>query len=121
AYVYLLFGTPHESLESARRTRDFTLQHQEQIGFLNLAIFNMTLYEQPAELLEARPFTAADLSLYTDFVHPRGWARKQVRQFLDKEFRRHPAIAGIVKRDPPVFTSNHAAFFSRTPYHQSFI
>jgi hypothetical protein len=34
-----------------------------------------------------------------------------IRQFLDKEFRRHPAIAPILRRDPPVFTSNHAPFF----------
>jgi hypothetical protein len=34
-----------------------------------------------------------------------------IRQFLDKEFKRHPAIASILRRDPPVFTSNHAPFF----------
>ena len=110
-YVYLLFGTPHESPESARRTLGFTVQHHEQIGFLNLAIFNMTAYEGSGELFETRSFNDADLSLYTDFVHPLGWDRKKVRRFLDREFKRHPAIAGIVKRDPPVFTSSHAAFF----------
>jgi hypothetical protein len=36
-----------------------------------------------------------------------------IRQFLDKEFKRHPAIASILRRDPPVFTSNHAPFFVR--------
>ncbi len=35
-----------------------------------------------------------------------------VRQFLDKEFKRHPAIAPILRRDPPIFTSNPAPFFA---------
>lgn len=50
---------------------------------------------------------------YRNFAHPRGWNRPQVRQFIDKEFRRHPSIAEIIRRDPPFFTSNHGAFFAR--------
>ncbi|HWI41616.1 MAG TPA: radical SAM protein, partial [Verrucomicrobiae bacterium] len=49
--------------------------------------------------------------LYTSFRHPRGWDRPQVRRFL-AEFRRHPAVARILRNDPPLFTSNHAPFFS---------
>jgi hypothetical protein len=30
---------------------------------------------------------------------------------MDKEFRKHPAIAPILRREPPLFTSNHAPFF----------
>jgi hypothetical protein len=44
-------------------------------------------------------------------VHPRGWDRKKVRLFLNNEFKKDPAIAPIVAKDPPIFTSNHAPFF----------
>jgi radical SAM superfamily enzyme YgiQ (UPF0313 family) len=110
-YVYLLFGTPAETMERARRTLDFTVKHGECIDFLNLAVFNMPVSGPDSEKLETRPFYEGDLSLYTSFVHPSGWDRPSVRTFLDKEFKRHPAIASILRRDPPLFTSNHAAFF----------
>ena len=61
--------------------------------------------------METKHFYEGDLSLYTDFDHPKGWSRSFIRQFLDKEFKRHPALAPILRRDPPVFTSNHAPFF----------
>lgn len=110
-YVYLLFGTPWETLEGARRTLLFTAGHGECIDFLNLAIFNMPVYGPEAERSETRPFYEGDLSLYTNFTHPSGWERPMVRSFLDKEFRRHPVVAAILRRDPPFFTSNHAPFF----------
>jgi hypothetical protein len=110
-YVYLLFGTPAETMERARRTLDFTVRHGPCIDFLNLAVFNMPACGPEADKFDVRPFYEADLSLYSDFVHPSGWHRPLVRSFLDKEFRRHPVIAAILRRDPPVFTSNHAAFF----------
>jgi len=43
------------------------------------------------------------------------WDRKKVRLFLDREFRRNPAIASILKNEVPVFTSNHAPFFACIP------
>jgi len=110
-YVYLLFGTPGESPVSARNTLDFVARHHKQIGFLNLAVFNMPHVNPGKESAGGRGFYEADLSLYTDFDHPKGWDRKAVRRFLDREFTRHPSIAAIVKRDPPSFTSNHAPFF----------
>ncbi len=112
AYVYLLFGTPAETLREARKTLQFTAQHAGEIGFLNLAVFNLPVYGKEAEALTTRMHYEGDLSLYADFVHPKGWNRHLVRQFLDKEFRREPAIASIIRRDPPFFTSNHAPFFS---------
>jgi hypothetical protein len=117
AYVYLLFGTPGESYESARCTLDFVARHHEQIGFLNLAIFNMPLVTPVQETAGHKSFYEADLSLYTDFEHVQGWDRKAVRRFLDREFTRHPCVAAIVKRDPPSFTSNHAAFFAGPQHH----
>ena len=109
-YVYLLFGTPSEGLIEARRTLEFIVEHQDCIGFLNLAIFNMPIHGPEVEHMETKTFYEGDLSLYTSFDHPKGWSRQLVRQFLDKEFKRHPAIASILRRDPPVFTSNHAPF-----------
>ncbi|MEN8142657.1 MAG: radical SAM protein [Thermodesulfobacteriota bacterium] len=111
-YVYLLFGTPPEARAEARRTMDFTVEHSPAITFLNLAIFNMPLNSPDAEGLALSDFYQGDLSLYTDFAHPKKWGRKEVRHFLDREFKRHPAIAEIIRRDPPFFTSNHAPFFS---------
>lgn len=112
-YIYLLFGTPWEGLEEARKTLRFVAQHHECINFLNLAIFNMPVHGPEVHRMETEPFYEGDLSLYTGFRHPKGWSRPLVRQFLDKEFKRHPAIAPILRRDPPVFTSNHAPFFIR--------
>ncbi len=112
AYVYLLFGTPSESESEARATLEFTVRHSEHIGFLNLAIFNLPLAGRGREGLEVIPHSEGDLSLYAGFRHPRGWDRAKVRRFLDREFRRHPAMAPILRRDPRFFTSNHAAFFN---------
>ena len=86
-------------------------------GFETGLFFQETGYGFPAQGPEAQtfgalPFYEGDLSLYTDFVHPAGWDRKSVRAFLDREFRRHPSIAPILRRDPPFFTSNHAPFIS---------
>jgi hypothetical protein len=110
-YVYLLFGTIFETLYAARKTLEFTVAHAREIGFLNLAIFNLPAYGPDVDTLATENFYTGDLSLYRAFVHPKEWHRKRVRQFLDREFKRHPAIAAILKNDPVVFTSNHAPFF----------
>jgi radical SAM superfamily enzyme YgiQ (UPF0313 family) len=110
-YVYILFGTPPEGQAEARRTLEFVVKHHDSIGFLNLAVFNMPIYAPEAQHMKTKSFYEGDLSLYANFDHPKGWSRPLVRQFLDKEFKRHPAIAPILRRDPPVFTSNHAPFF----------
>lgn len=110
-YLYLLFGAPAETLDSARRTLDFVAEHGEAIHFLNLAVFNMPLWGPEAAEYESSEFYAGDLSLYTGFRHPCGWNRREVRRFLDQEFRRHTVVSRLLKNDPPVFTSSHAAFF----------
>lgn len=112
-YVYLLFGTPFEGLKEARKTLEFVVDHRESIRFLNLAIFNMPIDRAERHRGRTTPFYEGDLSLYTGFEHPKGWNRPSVRQFLDKEFKRHPVIASILRRDPPAFTSNHAPFFAK--------
>jgi len=111
AYVYLLFGTPAESFTEAKKTLEFVVEHRDEIGFLNLAVFNLPAYGPDAETLETKDFYAGDLSLYRQFVHPKGWDRNHVRQFLDREFKRNSAVSSILRRDPPSFTSNHAPFF----------
>ncbi|MBI5074940.1 MAG: radical SAM protein [Nitrospirae bacterium] len=112
-YVYLLFGTPVETEASAKKTLEFTAQHSDCINYLNLAIFNMPICGKASAALSSRTFSEGDLSLYADFLHPQGWDRKKVRLFLDREFKRHPAISAILKQEVPVFTSNHAPFFAR--------
>ena len=111
SYVYLLFGTPGETLADARRTLDFTVKHAAEIGFLNLALFNMPVGSLEAQELKTSSFYEGDLSLYTDFEHPGGWNRKSVRQFIEGEFKRHETVSTILKKEPPLFTSNHASFF----------
>jgi radical SAM superfamily enzyme YgiQ (UPF0313 family) len=111
-YLYLLFGTPAETEGEARRTLEFVVRHREEIRFLNLAIFNMPAYGDEVGEYETEPFYHGDLSLYTGFRHPRGWDRKRVRDFLDHEFKREPAVAALLRNAPPLFTSNHAAFFT---------
>ena len=110
-YVYLLFGTPAEDQAAAEKTQDFVISHAPWLDFLNVAIFNLPLFSDEAEENKTFPFYEGDLSLYAHFHHPKGWCRGKVRQFLDKRFKRHPAIAPILRRDPPVFTSNHAPLF----------
>jgi radical SAM superfamily enzyme YgiQ (UPF0313 family) len=111
-YVYLLFGTPAETHTAAQHTLAFVAAHAEEIGCMNIAIFNLPLNSPEAVDLETAGFYEGDLSLYTDFRHPQGWNRRLVREFLDAEFRRHPAIRPILKNHPPLFTSNHAPLFA---------
>jgi radical SAM superfamily enzyme YgiQ (UPF0313 family) len=110
-YCYLLFGTPAESEDAARRTLEFAVRHHQAITFLNLAVFNMPLYGEEAVIYGNEPFYEGNLSLYTSFRHPGAWDRRAVRTFLEREFKRHPVIAAILRNDPPYFSSNHAPFF----------
>ncbi len=110
-YIYLLFGTPGETEAEARQTLSFVERHHEYINFLNLAIFNMPRYSVETSSLEISDFYAGDLSMYSNFIHPQGWNRREVRHFLDTIFKRSPTIASILQKDPPFFTSNHAPFF----------
>lgn len=112
-YLYLLFGTPAEGRAEAEETWRFTLEHRSAISFLNLAIFNLPLGSPETKGLALREFYPGDLALYHDFIHPKGWNRPDIRRFLDRTFRKHPETRQIIRRDPPTFTSNHAAFFAR--------
>ena len=110
-YIYLLFGTPAEDREAALRTRDFAAQNAHLIDFMNTAIFNLPVNSEEAKYLDTDQFYEGDLSLYTGFKHPKGWGRKEIRQFLKKDFSSVPEIREILNRVPPVFDSSHAPFF----------
>jgi Radical SAM superfamily len=111
-YIYLLFGTPSEDLESAMKTQEFVENHHQAITYLNLAIFNLPLGSTEVEHLHVSDFYEGDLSIYCNFEHPKGWNRGNIRRFLDTSFKRSPEIAPIMQNDPPFFTSNHAPFLS---------
>ena len=111
-YIYLLFGTPAEDLESAKKTQEFVEQHHQAITYLNLAIFNLPLGSKEVGQLHVSDFYDGDLSIYCNFEHPKGWSRGKIRRFLDSSFKRSTEIAPIMQNDPPFFTSNHAPFLS---------
>lgn len=110
-YVYLLFGTPPENERSALKTLDFVIEHRDCIDFFNLAIFNLPAGSIEAQNLNTGDFYEGDLSLYKNFQHPLGWHRPIVRNFLEKTFKKHPAVSLILRHMPEFFTSNHAPFF----------
>ena len=110
-FLYVLFGTPAETRDAARRTRDFVASHADRIDFLNVALFNLPVASAEAPRLATRAFYEGDLSLYREVAHPSGWNRDTVRAFVAEEFEADPAIKAILARTPPVFTSNHAPFF----------
>jgi hypothetical protein len=112
-YVYVLFGTAAEDEAAALATRDFLAEQADAIDFVNAAIFNLPIAGAAASGLDHRQFYAADLSLYREFVHPSGWNRPEVRAFLRGPFLEPPAVAALVARTPPVFTSSHAVYFRR--------
>lgn len=107
-YAYLLFGTPAEDEAAARRTLEFVARQNDNIDFLNIAVFNMPASSADTQRYPTEPFYAGDLSLYVNFQHPLNWNRRNVRSFLQREFYRHPAVAPILRRDPPFFSSNLA-------------
>ena len=111
-YVYLLFGTPAEDSVKAQDTLDFVVKHHKIISFLNLAIFNLPSNSPVATDLILHQFYDGDLCLYRNFNHPKGWDRTHIRRFLAKTFKKHPIIQPIIRRDPPIFTSNHAPIFN---------
>ncbi|MCF8076474.1 MAG: radical SAM protein, partial [Desulfotignum sp.] len=111
-YVYLLFGTQFEDRSSAHTTLAFTQAHAQYIDYLNLAVFNLPRFSEEAKDLETREFYQGDLSLYLNFIHPAGWDRKQVKQFLDKTFKKQLAIGSGFRKNPAFFSANHAMFFN---------
>lgn len=100
---------------SGRRMLQLGLESGPQ-WFLNQSILNLPHGAPELEDVEhfALPGRNGDLSLYTDFRCTRGMDRKQAKRFLLKVFRRHPLVVRILRREPPAFTSSHAALFLST-------
>ena len=83
SYIYILFGTPYESPEEAKKTALFIAEHHDEIDFLNVAIFNLPLRSPDSKSVSTMTFYEGDLSLYSDFIHPSGWNRRNIRAFLE--------------------------------------
>ncbi len=111
-YVYLLFGTSFEDEAAARKTLEYTKEHKGYIDYLNLAVFNLPKFSEDADELDTSEFYHGDLSLYLNFVHPAGWERRKVKNFLDKEFKKQLAIGSEFRKNPAFFSSNHAMLFN---------
>ncbi|MEA3544125.1 MAG: radical SAM protein [Thermodesulfobacteriota bacterium] len=119
SYVYIMLGTPGETEADAEMTLSFLEQHAEKIGFLNISIMNLPrgseLLENPelygidrSQLRDA----ASPLGLYHEFQSATGWDRAAARKFLNQRLLGSPVIREIVKRNPPLFSSSHAFFFT---------
>ncbi len=119
SYVYIMLGTPGETQADAEMTLNFLERHAEKIGFLNISIMNLP---RGSELLENPEIYGIDssklrdvdspLGLYHEFESATGWDRAAARKFLNQRLLGSPTIRTIVKRNPPIFSSNHAVFFT---------
>ncbi len=111
-YIYILFGTLRETEILAYRTLSYIASHSDEINFINTAIFNLPRFGDDADSIETERFYEGDLSLYLNFIHPKGWNRKDIRRFISKKLKKHPLIGPSIRNIPPFFTSNHAVFIS---------
>jgi hypothetical protein len=98
-FLYVLFGTPAETRDAARRTRDFVAAHADRIDFLNVALFNLPVASADAPHLATRAFYEGDLSLYREFTAAgtRTWSG------LVRRVRRRSAIKTILTKIPGVY------------------
>jgi radical SAM superfamily enzyme YgiQ (UPF0313 family) len=119
SYVYIMLGTPGETQADAEMTLSFLEQHAEKIGFLNISIMNLP---RGSELLDNPELYGIDssqlqddkspLGLYHEFQSSTSWDRAAARKFLNQHLLGSSVIRKIVKRNPPLFSSNHAFFFT---------
>ena len=121
SFVYIMLGTPGETEADAVQTLAFLEAHAAEIGFLNLAIMNLPrasgLLDNPQQygIAAAEPIEAnSPLGLYQKFHSDNDWNRVTARRFLEQRLLGSAAIRAIVNRTPPMFTSNHAVFFTNS-------
>jgi len=99
-------------MKQQRKTLEYIKEYKGYIDYLNLAVFNLPKFSEDADGLETHEFYHGDLSLYLNFVHPTGWERRKVKNFLDKEFKKQLAIGSEFRKNPAFFSSNHAMLFN---------
>ncbi|MGK2908129.1 MAG: B12-binding domain-containing radical SAM protein [Desulfuromonadales bacterium] len=121
SFVYIMLATPGETEADAEQTLAFLERHAGEIGFLNLAIMNLPrasgLLDNPrwCGIATTEPLEAdSPLGLYRKFHSNSDWNRAAARRFLEQRLLGSAAIRAIVNRTPPLFTSNHAVFFTRS-------
>jgi hypothetical protein len=115
-YLYVMFGTPGETVYDALRTLDFVESHADCIDFMNISLLNLPIDNvigQDGLEMENVSFPGGDfdLALYTNFRARMGMDRREARTFMERRFKRSPLAKTILRRDPPCFTSSHAALF----------
>ena len=111
-YLYVMFGIPGETETEAQETLNFVADHADCISFMNVSLLNLPIEWPEENDLKRRAFEggpAYDLALYTGFDAEGGWQRKEARHFIERVFRKHPAIAPILRRTPMTFGPSHAA------------
>ena len=118
SYIYIMLGTPGETEADAEMTLNFLEHHAKEISFLNISIMNLP---RGSELLDNPELYGIDssqlqdkespLGLYHEFQSATGWDRAAARKFLNQRLLGSPVIREIIKRNPPLFSSNHAVFF----------
>jgi hypothetical protein len=121
SYVYILFGMPGETEADAEMTLAFLEAHAPEIGFLNISIMNLPrasgLLDNPEHygIAASEPIAAENpLGLYRKFQPENDWDRAAARRFLERRLLNSPPVRAIVQRNPPLFTSNHAIFFTES-------
>ncbi|MCF6178404.1 MAG: radical SAM protein [Geopsychrobacter sp.] len=119
SFVYIMLGTPGETEADAKLTLDFLEGHAAEISFLNLSIMNLPRASGLLDNPELYGISATEpigdkrpLGLYQKFTPESGWDRAAARRFLDQRLLGSKTIRKIINRTPPLFTSNHAVFFS---------
>jgi hypothetical protein len=119
SFVYIMLGTPGETEADAQLTLEFLEQHAAEIGFLNLSIMNLPRASGLLDNPELFGISATEpigpelpLGLYQKFTPDSNWDRAAARRFLDQRLLGSKVIRQIVNCTPPLFTSNHAVFFS---------
>jgi len=105
AYVYLLYGVPGESPADREATTSWAAEHSANIGFLNLALMNVPHQAAPAGDSNG----TRELSLYAGLEPGDPFDRRAARRALAAA-RSHPELKPILRRTPPGFGANHAAW-----------
>ncbi|MDF1553241.1 MAG: radical SAM protein [Deferrisomatales bacterium] len=104
-YVYLLYGVPGESAADREATTAWAAEHGAHIGFLNLALMNVPHQAAPTGAADS----TRELSLYAGLEPGDPFDRHSARRALTTA-RAHPDLREILRRTPPGFGANHAAW-----------